>query len=68
MVTNIMVRIKLLPDNDEGYRGDKIMRYEVRTRNVCSSRIAFDLNGDVVKNVVFTGGCNGKTEGCQQAG
>ena len=35
------------------------MRYEVRTRNVCSSRIAFDLNGDVVKNVVFTGGCNG---------
>ena len=35
------------------------MRYEVRTRNVCSSRIAFDLIGDVVKNVVFTGGCNG---------
>ncbi len=35
------------------------MTYTVRTRNVCSSAITFDLDGDVVRNVVFTGGCNG---------
>lgn len=26
---------------------------------VCSSQIDFELDGDVVKNVSFTGGCNG---------
>ena len=35
------------------------MRYEVRTQNVCARMITFDLEGDVVKNVAFTGGCNG---------
>lgn len=35
------------------------MRYEVRTSNVCASKIAFDLEEDVVRNVAFTGGCNG---------
>lgn len=35
------------------------MRYEVRPQNVCARMIAFDLEGDVVKNVAFTGGCNG---------
>lgn len=35
------------------------MRYEVRPQNVCARMITFDLEGDVVKNVAFTGGCNG---------
>ena len=35
------------------------MRYEVRPPNVCARMITFDLEGDVVKNVAFTGGCNG---------
>lgn len=35
------------------------MRYEVRLQNVCARMITFDLEGDVVKNVAFTGGCNG---------
>ena len=35
------------------------MRYEVRPQNVCERMITFDLEGDVVKNVAFTGGCNG---------
>lgn len=35
------------------------MRYEVRPQNVCARMIMFDLEGDVVKNVAFTGGCNG---------
>ena len=35
------------------------MRYEVRPQNVCARMITFDLEGDGVKNVAFTGGCNG---------
>lgn len=35
------------------------MAYEYKTRGVCSSKISFELNGDVVSNVQFTGGCNG---------
>ena len=35
------------------------MRYEVRPQNVCARMITFDLEGDAVKNVAFTGGCNG---------
>ena len=35
------------------------MNYSYRTSMVCASRIDFDLEGDVVKDIVFTGGCNG---------
>lgn len=35
------------------------MRYQMKTQGVCASRISFDLNGDVVTNVAFDGGCNG---------
>ena len=35
------------------------MKYRYRTRGVCSSEIEFELNGDVVTDVRFTGGCNG---------
>lgn len=35
------------------------MKYEVRPRGVCPSRIAFELDGDVVHKVLFTGGCDG---------
>ena len=34
------------------------MRYEMHPQGVCSSRICFDLDGNVVANVSFTGGCN----------
>ena len=37
----------------------KIMRYEYRTRGVCSQLISFDLEGNVVSNISFLGGCNG---------
>lgn len=30
-----------------------------RTSGTCSSRIEFDLDGTIVRNVCFTGGCNG---------
>ena len=35
------------------------MRYSYKTRGTCSSQIDFDINGDVITNVAFTGGCNG---------
>lgn len=35
------------------------MRYEYKTENTCSQSISFDINGDVVSNIEFYGGCNG---------
>lgn len=35
------------------------MHFTYPTHNVCSMLIDFDLEGDVVHNVRFTGGCNG---------
>ena len=35
------------------------MRYDYRTENVCSQVISFDIDGDVISNIVFFGGCNG---------
>lgn len=35
------------------------MKYSYRTKGVCSAQINFELNGDVVSNVEFIGGCNG---------
>lgn len=35
------------------------MEYVYRPRGVCSVQIRFDIDGDVVSNVRFTGGCDG---------
>ena len=35
------------------------MRYSYKTSGVCASVIDFDIDGDVITNVSFTGGCNG---------
>ena len=35
------------------------MEYSYKTKDVCSSEIRFRLDGDVVHDVRFTGGCNG---------
>lgn len=35
------------------------MKHSYIPLNTCSSRICFDLEGDIVRNVEFTGGCNG---------
>lgn len=34
-----------------------------KTSGTCSQAIEFDIDGDVVKNVRFIGGCNGNTKG-----
>ena len=35
------------------------MEYIYTTHDTCSQSISFDIDGDVIRNVVFTGGCNG---------
>ncbi len=36
------------------------MHHEYKTQGTCSTKIVFDLeNKNIVKNVAFTGGCNG---------
>ena len=35
------------------------MRYEYKTVNTCSQIIAFDIDGKVITNIEFYGGCNG---------
>ena len=36
-----------------------MFHYDYKTKNTCSQVISLDLDGNVVHNVVFTGGCNG---------
>ena len=35
------------------------MHFDYKTENTCSQLISLDIDGDVVTNVKFTGGCNG---------
>ena len=35
------------------------MEYNYKTKGVCSTNIKLELDGDIVKEVVFTGGCSG---------
>lgn len=38
------------------------MKYTYRTNGTCSSIIEFELNGDIISNVKFTGGCHGNLQ------
>ena len=35
------------------------MEYVYTTHDTCSQSIKFDIDGDIIRNVEFTGGCNG---------
>jgi len=35
------------------------MRYRYKTTGTCSQFIDFDINDDIITNIVFYGGCNG---------
>ena len=35
------------------------MRYSYKTKDTCAQVINFDIEGNVVKNIEFVGGCNG---------
>ena len=36
-----------------------MFHYDYKTQDTCSQLISLDLDGDVVHNVTFMGGCNG---------
>jgi len=35
------------------------MNYTYQTKDTCASRISFDVEGNTIKNIQFTGGCSG---------
>ena len=35
------------------------MQFQYKTKGTCSQAIQFDVEGNVVKNISFYGGCNG---------
>ncbi|MBQ6895475.1 MAG: TIGR03905 family TSCPD domain-containing protein [Clostridia bacterium] len=39
------------------------MQYNYKPSGVCSRNISFEVEDGIVKNVVFTGGCSGNTQG-----
>lgn len=39
------------------------MQFEYKTQGTCSQRILFEVDGNIVKNVQFLGGCNGNLKG-----
>ena len=39
------------------------MEYTYKTKGVCARSISFELDGDIVKNIKFEGGCNGNLKG-----
>ncbi|MDR1003078.1 MAG: TIGR03905 family TSCPD domain-containing protein [Oscillospiraceae bacterium] len=38
------------------------MHHSYRTSGICSSEIKFDLEGNIVRNVEFCGGCHGNLQ------
>ncbi len=42
--------------------GMNVFHYDYETQNTCSVLISLDLDGDVVHNVRFTGGCPGNLQ------
>lgn len=39
------------------------MEFEYNTKGTCSKSIRFELEGNIVKNVEFLGGCSGNLQG-----
>ena len=39
------------------------MQYSYKPHGVCARKTSFDLEDDIVKNVPFSGGCSGNTQG-----
>ena len=42
------------------------MIYQYKTKDTCSQMIDFEIEGNVIKNVSFTGGCNGNLKAISQ--
>lgn len=39
------------------------MAFHYSPKGVCSRNISFDIENGIIKNVIFTGGCSGNTQG-----
>ncbi len=39
------------------------MKYHYQTKGTCSSSIDFDIEGNIITNVSYQGGCNGNLQG-----
>ena len=39
------------------------MTHSYKTRGVCARGISFDIEDNIVKNIRFSGGCSGNTQG-----
>ena len=50
---------KLTRKQEEGIK----MEYDYTPRGVCSRNIHVEVEDGIVKNVIFTGGCSGNTQG-----
>ncbi len=35
------------------------MYYEYKTKNTCARMISFEIEGNIIRNIKFQGGCNG---------
>ncbi|MBQ7327805.1 MAG: TIGR03905 family TSCPD domain-containing protein [Clostridia bacterium] len=35
------------------------MTYKYKTKGTCAAEISFDIDGDIITNIKFLGGCNG---------
>jgi|GEM_PF-58141 len=42
------------------------MSYIFKPQHTCSNKIRFKLDGEIIKNIEFTGGCNGNLKALQQ--
>jgi len=40
-----------------------MQNYEYRPQNICAKKITFNLEGNIISDVKFYGGCNGNTQG-----
>lgn len=43
-------------------KGRETMSYTYKTKGTCSSLIEVELDGNIVRDVKFTGGCNGNLQ------
>ena len=54
-----MTKIKRVVKYFKNSKWGVILRHKYRTQFTCAMEIDFDLDGDVVSNIEFIGGCNG---------
>lgn len=45
------------------YKKGKVYTMQYKTNGTCSQLIDFEVEGEIIKSVAFTGGCNGNLKG-----